>query len=192
MIQRASQPFALPASLVTMRAAPPAAPSVMPAILCAVWATGFAILVSSWWRRWRNLSAAVRTATPLDLPIGVKVMSSPAFPEPGVFGLLHAVLLLPEGIIGQLTAPQLESVLAHELCHIRRRDNLATAMHMVVEAVFCFHPLVWWLGARLIGERERACDEEVLRSGNNRPPMRKGFSESASCIWNRPCPASRA
>ena len=37
---------------------------------------------------------------------------------------------------------------------------------MVVEAVFWFHPLVWWIGARLVEERERACDEEVLRRGN--------------------------
>jgi len=54
---------------------------------------------------------------------------------------------------------------AHELCYVRRRDNLATVIHMAVEVVFWFHPLVWWLGARLIGERERACDEEVLRNG---------------------------
>jgi uncharacterized protein (TIGR03435 family) len=39
---------------------------------------------------------------------------------------------------------------------------------MIVEAVFWFHPLVWWLGARLVAERERACDEGVLQLGN--PP----------------------
>ncbi len=32
---------------------------------------------------------------------------------------------------------------------------------MLVEAIFWFHPLVWWMGARLEEERERACDEEV-------------------------------
>jgi uncharacterized protein (TIGR03435 family) len=34
---------------------------------------------------------------------------------------------------------------------------------MIAEAVFWFYPLVWWIGSRLIDERERACDEEVLR-----------------------------
>jgi beta-lactamase regulating signal transducer with metallopeptidase domain len=34
-------------------------------------------------------------------------------------------------------------VVAHEVCHVRRRDNVATALHMLVEALFWFHPLVW-------------------------------------------------
>jgi hypothetical protein len=37
---------------------------------------------------------------------------------------------------------------------------------MIVEAVFWFHPLVWWIGARLVEERERACDEAVLTLGS--------------------------
>ena len=74
--------------------------------------------------------------------------------------------MLPEGITKHLSPAQLEAVIAHEMCHVRRRDNLTAAMHMAVEAIFWFHPLVWWLGARLVEERERACDEEVLRLGN--------------------------
>ncbi len=66
----------------------------------------------------------------------------------------------------RLTPSQLEAVLAHELCHVRRRDNLTSVIHMIVEAVFWFHPLVWWIGARLVEERELACDEEVLRLGS--------------------------
>lgn len=38
---------------------------------------------------------------------------------------------------------------------------------MLVESIFWFHPLVWWLGARLVEERERACDETVLERGAN-------------------------
>src|ERR1022692_4265002 len=47
----------------------------------------------------------------------------------------------------------------------RRHDNLTAILHMAVEAMFWFHPLVWWLGARLEEERERACDEDVMRMG---------------------------
>jgi uncharacterized protein (TIGR03435 family) len=59
----------------------------------------------------------------------------------------------------------MDAILAHELCHVRRRDNLMAAIHMIVQAIFWFHPLVWWLGTRLMEERELACDEEVLRLG---------------------------
>jgi len=61
---------------------------------------------------------------------------------------------------------QLDALVAHELCHVRSRDNLAAAVHMLVEAIFWFHPLVWWIGRRLVDERERACDEEVLLLGS--------------------------
>jgi beta-lactamase regulating signal transducer with metallopeptidase domain len=51
------------------------------------------------------------------------------------------------------------------MCHVRRRDNFFAAVHMAVEAIFWFHPLVWWIGSRMVEERELACDEEVLRMG---------------------------
>ena len=102
--------------------------------------------------------------------------------EPGVFGVFRPVLLLPEGIIEKLTAAQLQAILAHELCHVRRRDNLATAMRMLVEAMFWFHPLVWWMGARLVEERERACDEEVLRKGSDPRTYAEGILKVASSI----------
>ena len=89
--------------------------------------------------------------------------------------MLRPILLLPAGVVDRLTTQQFEAVLAHELCHVRRRDNLTSAIHMIVEAVFWFHPLVWWIGARLIEERERACDEEVLRLGAARQAYAQGI-----------------
>src|SRR5438445_13697921 len=94
-------------------------------------------------------------------------MSSPTLLEPGVFGVFRPVLLLPEGIFDRLTPAQLKAVIAHELCHVRHRDNLIAAIQMFVEAAFWFHPMVWWIGRRMVEERERACDEEVLRLGSD-------------------------
>jgi uncharacterized protein (TIGR03435 family) len=99
---------------------------------------------------------------PPGLPSAV---SSNAKLEPGVFGIFRPVLWLPASIGDRLSDAELEAILAHELCHVRRRDNLSAAIHMAVEAIFWFHPLVWWLGARLTEERERACDEEVVQMG---------------------------
>jgi bla regulator protein BlaR1 len=74
--------------------------------------------------------------------------------------------LLPAGIESHLTAPELQAVIAHEVCHIRRGDNFTAALHMLTETAFWFHPVVWWIGGRLVAERERACDEAVLAIGN--------------------------
>jgi uncharacterized protein (TIGR03435 family) len=166
-IQQVSEPFAITVPLATMPAGQSSSANLIPAILSAAWAVGFVMLVCAWWLRWRRVRAALRTASPLHLSLDVQVMSSPAFPEPGVVGIRRPVLLLPAGIASRLSPPQLEAILTHELCHVRRRDNLTAVVHMAVEAVFWFHPLVWWLGARLMEERECACDEEVLRMGSD-------------------------
>src|SRR6185295_18060104 len=96
----------------------------------------------------------------------IQVRAVPGLMEPGVIGWLRPVLLLPSDITAELSPAQLKAIVVHEMAHIRRRDNLTSAIHMIVEAVFWFHPLVWWIGTRLVDERERACDEEVLRLGN--------------------------
>jgi uncharacterized protein (TIGR03435 family) len=134
--------------------------------LWAVWACGLLAVAVGWARQWLHIRAMVHAASPLPLGLPIRVLSTTARLEPGVVGIFRPVLLLPEGIAVRLTQPQLQAVLAHELCHVGRRDNLAAAVHMLVEALFWFHPLVWWLGARLVDERERACDEEVLQAGS--------------------------
>ena len=84
-----------------------------------------------------------------------------------MFGIFRPILPLPQGITDRLTPTQWKAILTHELCHVRRRDNLTAAIHMAIEAIFWFHPLVWWIGKRLVDERERACDEEVLLAVGN-------------------------
>jgi uncharacterized protein (TIGR03435 family) len=157
-----SRPFAAAAPAVRLAGAAPASSHLPEILLFSVWLCGFTIGVLWWFRWWQQIRAAQRSATPLRLYLPIPVMSSRAHLEPGVFGIRKPVLLLPEGITARLTPDQLEAVLAHELCHVRRRDNLTAAIHMVVETIFWFHPLVWWIRARLVEERERACDQEVL------------------------------
>jgi uncharacterized protein (TIGR03435 family) len=85
--------------------------------------------------------------------------------EPGLFGLVLPVVLVPDGITEKLTTGEFDAVLAHESCHARRHDNLTAAVHSVVEAIFWFHPGVWWLGRRLREEREHACNDAVVARG---------------------------
>jgi uncharacterized protein (TIGR03435 family) len=61
---------------------------------------------------------------------------------------------------------------------------------MVVEAIFWFHPLVWWLGSRLIDERERACDEEVLRQGSEPQVYAEGILNVCKHYLESPLPCA--
>lgn len=136
-----------------------------PFILTAIWAAGSLLLVLRWFLRWRRLYAIKRAAHELPLNQAIPVLSSSATMEPGIFGIIRPVLLLPQGIWNKLTPEQFDTIIAHELCHLRYRDNLTAAIHMVIEALFWFHPAVWWIGSKLVEERERACDESVLAQG---------------------------
>jgi beta-lactamase regulating signal transducer with metallopeptidase domain len=164
-IDEIAKPFAAQAPAPLPAVASPAL-NPWPAILFAVWLGGIAIGIVFWVRCWWQVRSMRRAATPLELNLPVKVMSSPTHREPGVLGIRKPCLLLPEGITDRLTPPQLEAILAHELRHVERRDNLTAAIHMLVETIFWFHPCVWWIRARLMEERERACDEEVVRMGS--------------------------
>jgi hypothetical protein len=76
------------------------------------------------------------------------------------------VVILPSQLLRVLEPRQLQAVLAHEACHIRRGDNLTATIHRCVEVLFWFHPLVWRIGANLLREREAACDEVVVDEGH--------------------------
>jgi len=153
------------------RASPDGSPDVanLPwtTIAGTIWLFGVVAFAARWLIRWRRIHAIARSATPTRMPAPVPVLVSTELREPGVVGVLSPVLLIPAGMTDHLTAPQLQAILNHELCHVRRRDNLTASIHMLVEAIFWFYPPVWWIGARLLDERERACDEAVVQSGSD-------------------------
>ena len=144
-------------------------------MLQGAWLAGIVALLLFWLSRWRTLRATLRAAHDADIAALMPVKISPAQLEPGLLGIFRPVLLLPEGITERLNSAELASVIAHEACHLKRRDNLWAALHMLVEAVFWFWPPVWWLGARLVAERERACDEAVLAAGNDPETYAEGI-----------------
>ncbi|MBZ5489550.1 MAG: TIGR03435 family protein [Acidobacteriia bacterium] len=179
VIEQVSQPFAQQAN---SQATSQTLLVGLPAILMAAWSCGFVAVLVVWFARWRRVSLGIRNTAPLregrevealrrleqagGIRRTIEIFLSRASLEPGILGIVKPVLLWPHGISDRLGDAHLEAILAHEVWHVRRNDNLAAAVHMVVEALFWFHPLVWWLGARMVDERERACDEEVLQLGS--------------------------
>jgi beta-lactamase regulating signal transducer with metallopeptidase domain len=137
--------------------------------LLVLWAVGFGSVGALWLSRSFELAGLARRSRLLKTSQAVFVKSSPRQIEPALVGLMHPVILLPEGIEEQLAPRELELIIQHELCHLRRYDNLTAAWHMLVTAICWFYPPVWWLGTRLLAEREAACDEAVVaESGDPR------------------------
>jgi beta-lactamase regulating signal transducer with metallopeptidase domain len=165
-------PVILAEMAVPLAAAPAIAEDItsgpdIESVLFIIWLAGMAVLLWRWTVQWLRLHAVRKASTPAPIDLPIQVRFSRMLFEPGLFGIFRPVLLLPEGIASQLSPDQLALVLNHELCHWRRRDNLTAAVHMAVQLVFWFHPVVWWIGARLVVERERACDEAVLAACDN-------------------------
>ena len=133
-------------------------------ILFGVWLCGFLTQAGLWFSQWLRLRTVLRGGRRIRMPeVRIPVVAVDARLEPGVFGIREPVLLLPEGVLQSLTPAQLQGIVAHELCHVERRDNLTAAIHLAIETAFWFYPPLRWIRARLLEERERACDEEVLR-----------------------------
>jgi bla regulator protein blaR1 len=164
-----AQPLAAPAVVGSI--ADFLTPSAGP--LLWLWTAGCTVVLIRWGVSWIRAASIARTAIDCrsgadTAGVNTRVLASPLMHEPGVIGVRSPVIVLPVGIAERLTSAQLDAVIAHELCHVRRRDNLAALFYMGVQCVFWFHPLVWLIGSRLMLERELACDEAVLAAGNER------------------------
>jgi uncharacterized protein (TIGR03435 family) len=176
VVEQLAQPYSSPDSIQSSGPITRSANrEILPFIVIGLWACGSLIVTVRWWRNWRILRLTVRTALPKGFAGNVPILFTRSSLEPGIFGIVKPVLLLPDGILDRLSGAQLDAIVAHELCHVRRRDNLTFALHMVVEVIFWFHPLVWWIESRLVEERERACDESVLQCGSEAHAYAEGI-----------------
>jgi TonB family protein len=108
-------------------------------------------------------AAAARLAARLGITRPVRVLVTLLAEGPAVAGWLRPVILLPSSTLLHLTPEQLESVLAHELAHIRRHDYLVNLLQTLVETVLFYHPAVWWVSARIRHERELCCDDAAVQ-----------------------------
>ena len=156
--------------------------SLLPIAAVVIWATGALALLMLRWTRGQKVRSLISNGTvltsgreveavgrllarsqPARWPVTVRLVSGVT--APALFGLRRAVLLWPAGLSVRLSDDAMEAIVAHEMAHFRRRDNVAALVHTLVETAFWFHPLVWWMSARLVEERERACDREALDAG---------------------------
>jgi beta-lactamase regulating signal transducer with metallopeptidase domain len=86
---------------------------------------------------------------------------------PSVTGVFRPVILLPQKITKSWSCEDLEPVFLHELIHIRHYDPLFNFLQMILQAVFFFHPLVWYANWKIRKIREEVCDDFSIRCLKN-------------------------
>jgi beta-lactamase regulating signal transducer with metallopeptidase domain len=110
------------------------------------------------------LRTAHDAAERLELRRPVLLLRARGAVMPATGGLLWPSVVLPD-TADQWPDDRRHAVLAHELAHVKRFDTLTQALAQVACVLFWWHPAVWYAAKRLRVERERACDDLVLRGG---------------------------
>lgn len=149
-----------------------------PAAAAIVWALGAAVqlaLVSVSIARLRKLARRAETAdsqtraraAALARSLGLRRCPRALFVGGPVSPMLCAIglsprLLLPAELWGRLDDRQRDTVLMHELAHLRRRDHWVRILEVFVAAAYWWHPVVWWARRALREATEQCCDAWVL------------------------------
>jgi beta-lactamase regulating signal transducer with metallopeptidase domain len=165
---------AAPASAVALRNST-AAVDWRQAIL-AVYLGGVTVMLIRLIRGTMQAHRLMRSATGRD-----GLATSAQCATPVTVGWLRPVLLLPEGW-ERWPGDQLDVVLLHEREHARRRDPLVQWVALLNRCVFWFHPLAWWLAAKLAALAEEACDQAVLAHGVDRHEYARQLIEMARSV----------
>ncbi len=148
-------------------------------LLCALWATGAALLLARLaWGRFqvaalarsahrvldsrRTLARQLCAAIGVRRPVRLLESSDPVLPM--TWGVLQPTVLLPDSS-RSWSQERLSLVLLHELAHVRRLDALTQLFAQLACALYWFHPLVWLASRRMRSLREYACDDHVLSAG---------------------------
>jgi beta-lactamase regulating signal transducer with metallopeptidase domain len=98
----------------------------------------------------------------------IRLCESALAQVPAVIGWIRPVILVPAGALINLSAQELEAVLAHELAHIRRFDYVANLLQTAIETLMFYHPAIWWIGKRIRAERENCCDDLAIAACGDR------------------------
>jgi len=109
----------------------------------------------------------------------VTLLESALVEVPVVVGWLRPIVLFPACALTGLKSEELQSLLAHELAHVRRYDYLVNVIQTAVETLLFYHPVVWWVSHRIRSEREHCCDDLAVKVLGDRLTYARALSHMA-------------
>lgn len=112
----------------------------------------------------------------LEIAAKVKIYLSEQINVPIMMGAVKPIILLPVAAINNLTTEEVETIILHELAHIKRHDYLLNMIQTLIETILFFNPFVWLLSAIVRREREHCCDDIVVASSASPLPYAKALA----------------
>ncbi len=114
---------------------------------------------------WQSRLEALREQFGIRTRVQLKV--SALVRSPVTIGFFRPLILVPASFFLHLSPEQAESVLLHELAHVKRADYLLNVIQLACRLLLFFHPGMWFMQRCLEIEREHACDDfALLQTGN--------------------------
>jgi GWxTD domain-containing protein len=130
---------------------------------------------------WRERLSVLALRLRLSRPVGL--LESCLAEVPVVMGHVRPVILIPVGLLTGLPAAQIESILLHELAHIRRWDYLVNMLQTCVESLLFYHPVVWWISGVIRAEREHCCDDLAVSLSGDAHEYAVALAALEQCRW---------
>jgi len=92
----------------------------------------------------------------------VQLWFSKTINAPVTFGFFKPIIVLPVALVNQLTLQQAETLILHELTHIKANDYLLNWALIIAENIFFFNPFIISICKKIRLEREKYCDSNVI------------------------------
>jgi TonB family protein len=167
------------------RASIDASPPGTRLVLFGLWLSGSTLVAASLLRSRLRLRRYARMARAVDEPFALEAFARAkrrlgvarrvglvtGSADAGAFtiGTLNPVVFLSERMLARMTGESLECVLAHELVHVRRLDDLERQLQAILQCVFFFNPVAWIAGELRNRENELICDRLAITRGRLDP-----------------------
>ena len=119
------------------------------------------LVTGDWTNRVQQLACRLKIRRWISLAESTLIQS------PVVIGYLKPMILIPVGMLANLSTEQVETIFLHELMHIRRKDYIINLIQSFIEAIFFFNPVVWIISGIMRREREHCCDDAVVKFNGN-------------------------
>jgi len=97
----------------------------------------------------------------------VALMTSRRIFAPLTMGIVEKSVILPANMMADLPQVELETVIGHELAHVRRLDFVKNLCYELIAMAVSYHPALWFTRQRLTESREMVCDAMAAQASGS-------------------------